>query len=290
VKERAGRARPPLDVRAALRGEIEQALALLARAPLADPSIHAFRQTLKRARAALRLLRAAVPTAAYAAENAQLRDAARPLAQVRDAAVLLELLDELLGSRKMRGHRATLARLRTRLRRSHARLLAAARAARVKAGMQRRLEQSLGRTSGWRLPRDPLPVYVSGLKRLYRKGRNGLDRALTPGSAAALHEWRKQVKYLGAALALVAPALPRGAKRRKAADEIARRLGDDHDLAMLARALRRADADRALVSKLEDRRRKLQKRARKLARRLYQRPPARFASGLQKIRPGRSSA
>ena len=268
MKRRAGRRGVPVDARAALRGEIEQALALLARPSLTDDSIHALRQGLKRARAALRLGRDAVPDVAYEKENKSLRDAARPLARARDSAALLELMEELLASRKLRRYRPVFVRVRAALRQSHARLLLAARGARTIGRMRRLLEGSLERTARWRLPRDARLVYRGGLRRIYRKGCEELHTALAQERPQALHEWRKQVKYLGAALAIATPGAARERKAMKVADEIARRLGDDHDLAMLTAALRRTAADRALKGKLEKKRQRLQKRAIKLARRL----------------------
>lgn len=53
-----------------------------------DKEIHRARKRLKRARATLRLLRLAIGKPTYRRENAALRDAARPLSGVRDAAVL----------------------------------------------------------------------------------------------------------------------------------------------------------------------------------------------------------
>ena len=267
-----------LDIRPALRGEIERALGLLSRErALDDEAIHAVRQALKRARAALRLLRDAVTDAAYRRENRSLRDAARPLAPARDAAVMLDLVDELMAGRKLRRHRALLARLRAEFREAHARSLSRARAARASRAMRALLEQTLERTAHWRLPRDPRPVYRTGLQRIFARGRDELQAALTRDSAAALHEWRKQAKYLGTALSLVTGERTKAAK---AANEIARRLGDDHDLAALGAALGRTADARALRARLEEKRGKLQKRAVKLARRLYRQSPDRFAARL----------
>jgi hypothetical protein len=260
-------------MRTMLRADIERALALL-EAPLTDEAIHRVRQALKRARAALRLLREAISEAAYARENGCLRDAARPLAAARDAKVMLDLVDEMLTLRKMHRHRSDLVRLCAPLRKAHARQLAAARAKAAVAKIRRLLEHSLQRIARWRLPSDPRPIYRNGLRRIYAKGRSELRIALEQGTASALHEWRKQVKYLGAALAIVAPA--RRAKARKAAAEIASRLGDDRDLAMLAAILRRSGAASELLAKIEKKRGSLQKRSIKLARRLYKRAPDRF--------------
>jgi CHAD domain-containing protein len=52
---------------------------------VSDTDIHEARKAVKRARAALRLMRDALPQAAYRRENAALRDASRPLSSVRDA-------------------------------------------------------------------------------------------------------------------------------------------------------------------------------------------------------------
>src|SRR5580704_13345662 len=76
--------------RRALVAQLDQAVA-----GLEDPrrrSIHEIRKKLKRARAALRLLRDCLGKAVYRRENSLLRDAARPLTPVRDAKVLFETL------------------------------------------------------------------------------------------------------------------------------------------------------------------------------------------------------
>jgi hypothetical protein len=275
--------RPPVDVRAALHGELQTALELLARPRLDDESIHRVRQALKRVRAALRLLHEAVSEAAYARENASLRDAARPLAAARDAHVMLGVLDELIAGKQCRPYRPMLVRFRLQLRKVHARRLAGASTGRALSKMRALLERSLERTARWRMPRDPRAVYNAGIRRIYRQGRDALENARAKGSPEALHEWRKQVKYLAAAMALLGPEKSRTTKPRKVAEEAARRLGDDHDLAVLAAALLRRAADRRLIAKLEQRRHKLQKRAFKLGRRLYKHPPARFAARLENI-------
>jgi hypothetical protein len=269
-----------IDARAALRGEIERALVLVsAKRSLDDEDIHKVRQALKQARAALRLLRDAVTDADFRRENRSLRDAARPLASARDLAVMLQLVEGLMAARKLRRYRSLLAALRLRLRASHAERMALVRTARITCALRAHLEQSLERTAHWRLPGDPRRVYRAGVLRIYARGRDDLHVALARDSAAALHEWRKQAKYLGAALALLAC----DRAKAKAANEIARRLGDDHDLALLGGRLGRSAEGRALKARLEKKRRKLQKRAVKLARRLYKPSPERFAAALRGI-------
>lgn len=250
--------RPPFDPLATLRAEVALARRSLARSPPDDASIHAARQALKRARAALRLLREAIPEARYAGENARLRDAARPLAPARDARVMLGLAEEFQAAGK----------LRSRLRAYHDRCLARLSESGSIAGIRRELERSLRRIARWRLAYDS-EAPAAGLQRTYRKGRKRMRRVLQRPSTKALHEWRKQTKYLAIALAFAARPGWRGAKAQAAAAELARRLGEDHDLAMLALALRRAGADRGSIREVKRRRARLQKRAIKLGRRLY---------------------
>src|SRR4051794_29055581 len=103
----------PADLAKRLRRQIATALAALrAKAPLSDETVHAARKQLKRARASLRLLRGAIGEDEYARENTRLRDAARPLARVRDAKVLLAAVERLLGDEKRPRRRAALVRLR----------------------------------------------------------------------------------------------------------------------------------------------------------------------------------
>src|ERR1700744_5159398 len=62
-----------------------------------ERSVHAARKELKKARATLRLVRDALGTSSYKKENAALRDAARPLGEIRDAQVLRDALKSLIG-------------------------------------------------------------------------------------------------------------------------------------------------------------------------------------------------
>lgn len=75
-----------VDAKNVVVSQIHAALRLLRKKKvLSDESVHSARKKLKRARAGLRLLPDAVGKSAYARENAQLRDAARPFGRVRDA-------------------------------------------------------------------------------------------------------------------------------------------------------------------------------------------------------------
>ena len=268
---------------AAACGEIADALQTLwAQRRPGDEAVHQVRKDLKKARAALRLLRDAVGEAAYSRENTELRDAARPLSGLRDATVGLEIARELLAKEKKPARRAILLDLRRALHaervESREKLLRGARL----AGIEQSLEHAGQRIEYWRVPLDDRTVLRAGFERVYRKGRKALKKAHSEISNESLHESRKQVKYLRQALAVVANgAQGRAARLAERAEAVADQLGDDHDLAMLQARLAALPSDspkaeQKLRARIEARRAKLQKSALKEARRLYRRKPAAF--------------
>ena len=273
---------PSAAVQAVLLDEIAGALqALWERRRPGDDAIHRARKELKRARTALRLLREAVGDEAYKRENAELRDAARPLGDARDATVALGLVRELLEHEKKPARRARLVELRRALHEERLRARDTLLRGSKLAGIERLLLEAGQRAEYWRVPRNAAPALRAGLERVYRKGRKALKRARSERSTASLHESRKQVKYLQQALAIVADSKSHRLKKlTKRAQAVAARLGDDHDLAALCARLAalpvRSKAQGKLIARVEVRRAKLQKSAFKRARRLYSKKPAAF--------------
>jgi CHAD domain-containing protein len=287
-----------------LRAAIVEALARLEQVPLSDHSVHEARKALKKARAALRLLRDALDDAAYRAENAALRDAGRHLAPRRDAKSALAALDAL--------------------RERYPGKLPPLRVEKLMGALDAKPEST---TSSRALPRQPTQLLKRcleradqpdftrigarplerGLRRIYRKGRKAFAEAQSSGTTEALHEWRKQVKYLANALeALYAPKrgktgkiarrtkkFIRTKKLTRSAEKLAGRLGDEHDLAVLAQRTgatkrhqqgpahaRKQRPQRGLQPLIERRRTKLRKRAFALGGKLYRRKPGRFVERL----------
>ena len=122
---------------------------------------------------------------------------------------------------------------------------------------------------------------------MYRKGRNALGQAKKNATPKALHEWRKQVKYLLNALnGPVGPTNGTAQHIRKGADRLADRLGEDHDLAVLAAQAAQnshcATAAELLQPLICKRRKKLQKDAFKLGGKIYNRKPRARAESLLK--------
>ena len=177
------------------------------------------------------------------------------------------------------------------------------------------------RVLDWELrerPRDPAKLMTPGIERLYRKGRRRLRRARRRRDVDAMHAWRKSVKdlrYIAETLdrgsagggAMVAGHAAAAARTRKAAkrrtknakrlrrvahraDRLGDILGEEHDLALLAgRVRKRAElfaGDRhtrkALLKRIERRRRRLQRQALREGERLYERKPQAFVRRLRR--------
>ena len=130
----------------------------------------------------------------------------------------------------------------------------------------------LSDSRAWRDPSDE--SLRRGIEQIYRKGRKAFTRAGQDGCDETLHESRKQTKYLGQALEVLAPARRGGiGKRVKCAESIADALGDDHDLVVLREKLaarsRSGSSRQEILTLIERRREKLQRKAAKQSRRLY---------------------
>ncbi|HVY82083.1 MAG TPA: CHAD domain-containing protein [Steroidobacteraceae bacterium] len=276
-------------VAADLRKQVERAREILERKRLTDEDVHEARKHLKKARAALRLLRPVLKGSSYRAWNSAMRDAARPLSAARDSKVLLDTL-RLLGeeygepvhSMHLEGFRRVL-----REQRGHTSRDALGARSKVLAHSRRLLREVHAGVERLRIARDAddwSPIRT-GLKRVYSRGRRALAEARNAGSPEAFHEWRKQVKYLRYNLECLEPLWP--AMMGEMADQAHRLtdyLGDEHDLSVLretALAHRAAFRDPATVGALLaliDRcQSQLREKSLLLGSRLYQEKPRVFA-------------
>jgi CHAD domain-containing protein len=270
------RAETPLHIaHRALLAQLDQTLEQLSKRRHSDVAVHNIRKELKRARAALRLLRGSLGVVEYRRANALIRDAARPLTPIRDAKVLLRTLAQLQ-PQKEAGRREFLRRFRKvleddrRLARRQLRLADLTAAARVLSGIR-------GRVAA--LPDSRLAARHSpGLEHAFKKARSAFAAAKGRGTDECLHEWRKQTKYFANQLEMLLPLRRKHFdKGHRHAAQLADCLGDDHDLAILteqvcrfAMGARRADTGAHwLIGTVQRRRKALQHSAMRLGRRLY---------------------
>jgi CYTH domain-containing protein/CHAD domain-containing protein len=203
-------------------------------------AIHGARKDLKKARAALRLVREEVGEETFKRENHALRDAARMLSASRDAEVKLETLAALVegGAGDVPPGPAALwhdalAADRDRTVEGEGDQIDAAVEA-IDAVAARAPEWPL-RHTGWKL-------LSPGLDTAYTEGRDAFEALPSQPSFEAVHDLRKRGKDLWYQLRLLRDAWP--AVLEPTAEEIHEftdLLGDHHDLAVLADDLERRE-------------------------------------------------
>jgi CHAD domain-containing protein len=296
---------PALGLRRVIVGRLDHAIELLEDAPRGgggetdERTVHELRKTLKRLRALMRLLRAELGRERFARENAALRDCAQRLAGARDAEVMVGTLDALVRRHPKLTARGAAAgggvrRLRAELERERERAAAAGLAPDRRRAVIADLRAIRARVLGWELrePRDPTELVAPGIERLYGKGRRRLRRASRRRDIGTMHAWRKSAKDLR----YVAETLDRGegSKRlrrvARRADRLGELLGEEHDLALLARRVRKRRelfaGDRrgrkALLQRIAQRRKRLRRAALREGERLYERKPKAFVHRLRK--------
>ncbi|MGC4098765.1 MAG: CHAD domain-containing protein [Nitrospira sp.] len=149
------------------------------------------------------------------------------------------------------------------------------------------LEAAIARMRRWKLTPAHRASISKGLERTYRRGRKAFALACEKPTDENLHEWRKQVKYLGQSLK-VWKAL-RGTDGEgliERADKLADLLGTDHDLVVFEKRLEMLDAPHptrpAIALDIADQRRDLVKKALKKGRRIFNAKPRVFT---RKIAP-----
>ena len=184
----------------------------------AATAVHETRKALKRLRALLGLLRAELGERQFAREDALLRDAGLRLAGARDAEVLVLTLDALVRENPNKlGRRRGVAKLRRRLVAERDRATELTRDdAWARAQVVGELRALRGRVESWSFPpREGIESIEGGLRRIYRQGRRRRRRAARGKGAdgLAMHRWRKRVKDLRYAAAMLDRRDAEGARR-----------------------------------------------------------------------------
>jgi CHAD domain-containing protein len=269
------------------RDQIDKALEGLTGKTGAEPEevVHDARKRFKKVRALLRLARRGIGRRVYDRENARLRDAGRPLSQVRDGGVLVGALDRLaerLGDpdsrRAMAGVREAL------LEHKRALLSRVLDEEDAPANVVATVQEARKRLKDWDLDEDGWSALKDGLRWIYTRGHRAFRQASDRPSVEALHQWRKRVKDLRYAVEILRPVRPGflvdlGEQAHRLADA----LGDDHDLAVLREVLtdpaRGIGADASagpILTLIDDRRAELRQDAIRLGRLVYRDRPKVF--------------
>jgi CHAD domain-containing protein len=246
-----------------------------------DEAIHDARVSIKKLRALLRLAQSKRMNHVFAKELRCYRDAGRLLSEMRDAAVMVEALDKLVGHYAEQLTPKAFAELRKPFVRTLNRQYFHKNKA--FAEMARTLKSARRRVATWSLNDDGFCAVRQGLKHSYKKGLVGMARVQTEPCVETYHKWRKRVKELWYQVRLLKSTWP--ATVKQLADELeqlADYLSDDHDLAILRqRVLQQSPKDRtqqeALVALIDQRRGELEAEANRLGERIYVERPKAFA-------------
>jgi CHAD domain-containing protein len=255
-----------------------------------NETVHEVRKCFKRVRAALRLAREDLGDDVYREENWCFRDAARPLTEVRDAEVLVEIVDKLAQQFAEAIEPGALARIREALLANQQevtrRVLDDGKAF---AAVKEAAACALARLANWRIERADWAALESGIRRVYRKGHRALALAAENSSVENLHEWRKQAMYLWHQLQLLEGAWTDSEKELvERTHQLSTLLGEDHDLAVFRETLA---ADplaygghrilKDLFAVIDRRRQELERQAFALGREIYNDSPTVFTNRIE---------
>jgi CHAD domain-containing protein len=244
--------------------------------------VHEARKRCKKLRSLLRLVEPAMGDA-FAIEDKAIRDAARRLSPIRDAHVMLGAIESLRHEvRSDAGAEATLARRGDALRADESAMSEAGAIDQFLSDM-RSLDE---RVDQWSIQAVEFDAIAPGLKRTYRRARRSLRRALALPSPENLHEWRKHAKHHQYHVRLLLNLWPRVMQARYDETKVLTdALGEDHDLALLRRAMTndatasshaRDEGESAALLAVDRRRADRQADAFELGRRLFSEKPRAF--------------
>lgn len=232
-------------------------------------AVHNARKALKRLRALLRSLRVAFPKKLFRAENRHIAATCRRISPLRDVHVQLRTLGKLKAAASPAGDH-----IRRQLLRQQSSFIR--RIPALRKTVRALLEVSRQSLASWPLRKATAEDLASGLKRIYKQGREAFKAARKSPTPGHLHAWRKKTKSLGYGLEMI-KNLGSGelSKMIRSSDILTEALGDDQDLFMVLRALDKehrsnpaSDFDR-LANRISLKRAKRQKRAFKLGEKVY---------------------
>ena len=245
-------------------------------------AVHNARKALKRLRALLRSLRVAFPKKLFRAENRHIAATCRRISPLRDVHVQLRTLGKLKAAASPAGDH-----IRRQLLRQQSSFIR--RIPTLRKTVRALLDVSRQSLASWPLRKATAEDLASGLKRIYKQGREAFKTARKSPTPGHLHAWRKKTKSLGYGLEMI-KNLGSGelSKMIRCSDILTEALGDDQDLFMVLRALDKehrsnpaSDFDR-LANRISLKRAKRQKRAFKLGEKVYGEKPGGFEKRLDR--------
>jgi len=244
-------------------------------------AVHEVRKSIKKVRAALRLVRDQLGPY-YSTENARLREISRRLAEARDAEAMLQTLSDL-EERTDRSFPSA----RDRLGAERAKQQSGQRGVLKEAanGLRKTLEDEPPA-----IPENDFSTLAPGLRKTFRQGRKALRVVREDSSDANYHDLRKRVKDHWYHVRLLGNL---GSKRVREYEKRLKRLGnwlgDDNNLAVLRQKIHSQPGAygkpveiAALQAAIQKRQRQLRRKALAYAEEIYGKKPGEMAGWLER--------
>jgi CHAD domain-containing protein len=279
------------NLRRICRKQIEAAIAITTGEKKAsDTPVHEVRKHLKKARAALRLVRKEIGHGLFREQDRCLRDVGRLTSEIRDAEVRLQTVRQLQGITQRR-RRGSYAKLEGMLMLELENFMAAFAEWQTQAAPI--LERADANIDCWPLDQFNCKQLRCAVQRTYKGARKALAAAEATPTVENFHQFRTRAKRLWYELRILRPINPIVLKNLS--DDLralANLLGRAHDLSFLGDRLRRGDEEseweregHKLLAVIEVSQEDLQRGAAELAEHFFAERPrdfgARIASWLE---------
>jgi len=229
-------------LRRVCRKQIEAAMAVAAGDKKCDDTpVHEVRKHLKKARAALGLVRKEIGAGLFREQDHCLRDVGRLTSEIRDAEVRLQTVRELQGiSRRRRRRVATYPKLEGLLMLELENFMAAFAEWQTQAGPM--LKRASANIDCWPLDHFDCKQLRRAVQRSYKSARKALACAEDLPTVENFHRFRTRAKRLWYELRILRPVNPIVLKNlADDLDALGSLLGRAHDLSFLGDRLRRED-------------------------------------------------
>jgi CHAD domain-containing protein len=272
----------------AARKQLKSATSRLSGLPSGDV-VHDIRRRLKRVRALVRLADGSLGEKYCRQINRWIRDAGKPLNQLRDADVLMTALEKLVGGRDRRFDKASLAAVRAGLVRDRASAVHQSSHNAICESIAKKIRRARRAIDPGRFSSSGMKSVRRGLAATFGHARDAFRAALVDPSIANLHEWRKQAKYLANQVEFLRPLRPNLLRSTgESLDKLGELLGDDHDLAVLAQTVaakqhdwQLGDVAEKLLLAIRERRMVLQQQAIALGQKVFSQPADGFVDRIR---------
>ena len=228
------------NLRRICRKQIEAAIAITTGEEKAsDTPVHEVRKHLKKARAALRLVRKEIGHGLFREQDRCLRDVGRLTSEIRDAEVRLQTVRELQGATQRRP-RASYAKLEGMLMLELENFMAAFAEWQTQAVPM--LERARANIDCWPLDQFDCKQLRCAVQRTYKGARKALGSAEATPTVENFHEFRTRAKRLWYEFRILRPINP--VVLKNLGDDLralASLLGRAHDLSFLGERLQSGD-------------------------------------------------